>query len=121
MSPKMFTLDETTDFEKLMIAGGNEHSSSTTDIDVYDGTTLRLDPKISMPADLFDFAALQIHVDKLMVVGGMHAGGQPRNYKTYIYTISTNCEFYVYSAKDIRWLCNCAITSHTILWKTNVF
>ena len=92
MSPKMFTLDETTDFEKLMIAGGNEHSSSTTDIDVYDGTTLRLDPKISMPADLFDFAALQIHVDKLMVVGGMHASGQPRNYKTYIYTISTNCE-----------------------------
>ena len=92
MSPKIFSLDETTDFEQMMFAGGNEHSSSTTDIDAYDGTTLRLHPKISMPTDLFDFAALQIHVDKVMVVGGGHGSGQPRNYKTYIYTISTNCK-----------------------------
>ena len=89
----MFSLDETTDFEQMLFAGGNEDSSSTTDMDVYDGTTLRLHPKISMPTDLFDFAALQIHVDKLMVVGGMHAGGTPSNFKTYIYTISSNCKF----------------------------
>ena len=93
MSPKMFTLDETTDFEVMLVAGGNVHSWSTKHIDVYDGTTLRLHPKISMPADLFGFAALQIHVDRVMVVGGLHADGNPKNYKTYIYTISTNCKF----------------------------
>ena len=92
MAPKMFTLDETTDFELLLIAGGNVNSWSTKHIDRYDGTTLDLHPKIAMPEDLFDFAALQIHVDKLMVVGGGHGSGQPRNYKTYIYTISTNCK-----------------------------
>ena len=90
MSPKMFSLDETTDFEQMLFAGGNAHSWSTTDIDVYDGTTLKLHPKISMPTDLFGFAALQIHVDKLMVVGGMHKSWKPRNYKTYIYTISSD-------------------------------
>ena len=89
----MFTLDETTDFEVMLVAGGNEHSSSTSNIDVYDGTTLRLHPKISMPTDLFGFAALQIHVDKLMVVGGLHAGWRPINYKTYIYTISSDGKF----------------------------
>ena len=89
----MFSLDATTDFERLLIAGGNVDSSrSTTEVDTYDGSSLRLDPKISMPAELFRLAALQIHVDQLMVVGGKLADGQQGNLKTYIYTISTNCK-----------------------------
>ena len=93
MGLNIFSLDETTDSEQMLFAGGNVHSWSTREIDVYDGTTLKPHPKISMPTDLFGFAALQIHVDKLMVVGGLHAGWRPINYKTYIYTISSDGKF----------------------------